>query len=148
MLGTWRWNAGFGLFGTVLTILFSFGNNPWSVVLLRGIYAFIAFFVVAYGMRAVLAFILRPPAIVGEPPAEDTAKGAALDLVTPEDRDDLNDLLKSRLNGEETGGAEGNGPAGQAEAVPFRPLTPPKLVSAQDKGPDELAKAIRHLTGE
>lgn len=43
MFGTWRWNVVFGIFGTVLTVAFSIGNNPITVMLLRSMYAFIAF---------------------------------------------------------------------------------------------------------
>lgn len=141
MLGTWRWNAGLGLLGAGLTILFSIGNNPLPTMLVRSLYAFLAFFALAYAARAVLALILRPPAMAlhdGEQPEE---KGASLDLSTPDDPEELNELLKSQLKGgAETGSAQ--------ETTEFRPLNPPQLVSTDNKKPEQMANAIRHLTGE
>ncbi|RIX51802.1 hypothetical protein D3P08_15415 [Paenibacillus nanensis] len=147
MLGTWRWNVAFGILGLALTALFSFGNNPLSVVMLRGFYAFASFFILAYAARAVLAMILRPPAIPLPPGAEEgeTEKGSQLDVTTPDEAGELNDLLKAQLQG----GNESNPADGQKEAAAeFKPLSPPQFVSSTNKQPEELAKAIRHLTGE
>ncbi|MBH5316617.1 hypothetical protein I6N90_02195 [Paenibacillus sp. GSMTC-2017] len=148
MLGTWRWNVAFGILGVGLTVLFSIGNNPLSVILLRSLYACIAFFVLGYLVRALLAFILRPPAIVGEPFHEQEEKGGQLDLTTPDESDDLNDLLKGQLQS----GAQGTDREEMANSdesdQSFRPLTPPQFVSTNNKQPEDLAKAIRQLTGE
>ncbi|GKU78650.1 hypothetical protein [Paenibacillus sp. L3-i20] len=148
MLGTWRWNVAFGILGMGLTVLFSIGNNPLSVILLRSLYACIVFFVLAYAVRAILAIILRPPAIVGDPFVQHEEKGGQLDLTTPDERDDLNDLLKTQLQG-----GVGEAQSGQADKPNeleqgFRPLAPPQFVSTNNKQPEDLAKAIRHLTGE
>lgn len=147
MQGTWRWNVIFGLMGLGLTVLFSIGNNPLSVMMLRGLYALIAFFLLAYPARFIMALILRPPAIIGEAAESDDAKGNTLDMTTPDEGEDLNDLLKSQLQGgqaeQEQGGSD------KHEADPnFRPLTPPQFVSSTNKQPEDLAKALRHLTGE
>lgn len=145
MLGTWRWNVAFGILGLVLTALFSIGNNPLTVVMLRGFYAFASFFILAYAARAVLGLILRPPTIPLSSEATDgeTEKGSQLDLTTPDESNDLNDLLKAQLQG----GNKGESPSAEAGAD-FRPLSPPQFVSSASKQPEELAKAIRHLTGE
>lgn len=145
MLGTWRWNVAFGILGLVLTTLFSIGNNPLTVVMLRMFYAFASFFILAYVARAVLGFILRPPSIQLSPadPNGDTELGSQLDLTTPDEGNDLNDLLKAQLQG----GSKGESPSAEAGAD-FRPLSPPQFVSSASKQPEELAKAIRHLTGE
>jgi hypothetical protein len=145
MLGTWRWNVVFGIFGTVLTVAFSIGNNPISVMLLRSMYAFIAFFVLAYGVRAVLAYILQPPTLVGEQIEDDESKGTQLDLQTPDESADINQLLKSQL---QDGAANSSADAQSNEATGFRPLNPPQLLSTKNTQPEELVKAIRHLTGE
>ncbi|MEV5024731.1 hypothetical protein [Paenibacillus sp. LPE1-1-1.1] len=145
MLGTWRWNVVFGIFGTVLTVAFSIGNNPITVMLLRSMYAFIAFFVLAYGVRAILAYILQPPAIVGELTEEEEGKGGQLDLQTPDESADLNEMLKSQL---QAGGAAPNADAQNKDAAGFKPLSPPQLLSTKNTQPEELVKAIRHLTGE
>ncbi|WP_028611013.1 hypothetical protein [Paenibacillus harenae] len=147
MLGTWRWNVVFGLIGTVLTVAFSTQNNPVPVTLLRGMYAFIAFFVLAYAARAVLAYILRPPAAFApEHAAQEEGRGTQLDMQTPEETDDLNELLKSQLQDGAMAQPSSGKPA--KDAAEFRPLSPPQLLSAKNKQPEELVKAIRHLTGE
>ncbi|MDQ0059686.1 hypothetical protein [Paenibacillus harenae] len=147
MLGTWRWNVGFGLVGTVLTVAFSLGANPLSVVLLRSAYAFIAFFVLAYAVRTVLAVILKPPALIGESEGTESAEsetGAKLDIQTPDETADLNELLKRQMQE----GVSTNGAQKQEAAGAFKPLNPPQLLSTKNSQPEELAKAIRHLTGE
>lgn len=147
MLGTWRWNVAFGILGIALTALFSFGNNPPAVVLLRGLYAFAAFFLLAYVARVVLALILQPPtmSLPVETQTEPSEKGQQLDLTTPDEGDDLNDLLKAQLQG----GSSDDSPSNQApQEAEFRPLAPPQFVSTTNKQPEELAKAIRRLTGE
>lgn len=145
MLGTWRWNVVFGFIGTVLTVAFSIGNNPVSVTLLRSMYAFIAFFVLAFVMRAVLTYILQPPSIAGEQPEQDEGIGSQLDMLTPDESDDLNQMLKSQLH---DGTATTANEAQANAAAAFRPLNPPQLLSSKNTQPEELVKAIRHLTGE
>lgn len=151
MLGTWRWNAALGILGLGLTFLFSIGNNPLSVVMLRGLYAFSAFFVLAYVARTILALILKPPVLVGESPDAatdsnaDEMKGSQLDLSTPDESDNLNEMLKSQLQG---GHAASSGYTDAQKDAQFRPLAPPQFVSTTNKQPEELAKAVRHLTGE
>ncbi|WP_424765769.1 hypothetical protein [Paenibacillus sp. sgz302251] len=145
MLGTWRWNVVFGIIGTVLTVAFSIGNNPVTVMLLRGMYAFIAFFVLAYAARAVLTYILQPPSLAEEATEQDEGKGTQLDMQTPDESDDLNQLLKSQLQDGSLAQPVHNE---SKEPGDFRPLDPPQLLSTKNKQPEELVKAIRHLTGE
>ncbi|OUS71575.1 hypothetical protein B1748_26415 [Paenibacillus sp. MY03] len=154
MLGSWRWNVGFGIAGVGLTVIFSLGNNPMSVILMRSLYAFVAFFVVAFAARFVLGVILQPPAIPMGPSEEeaDDPRGAEMDLRTPDESDDLNQLLKAQL---QQGASSSPQPATQPVkeganegASSFKPLSPPQLVSTAGKQPEELAKAVRHLTGE
>ncbi|MFX3632940.1 MAG: hypothetical protein ACE3L7_01235 [Candidatus Pristimantibacillus sp.] len=143
MIGTWRWNVVLGLAGAALTILFSIGKNPLTVMLLRSVYAFIAFVIIAFILRAVLAFILRPPTI--EAIDDEEGKGKSLDLSTPDESDDINQMLKSQLDGGTNSSVnEENKAAVQGQ---FRPLNPPQLLSAQSKEPEELAKVVRHMTG-
>ncbi|MEK3882162.1 hypothetical protein [Paenibacillus sp. PL2-23] len=148
MLGTWRWNVAFGILGIALTAIFSFGNNPLTVVLLRGLYAFAAFFLLGYVARLVWGMILQPPALSanGEEGADEQVKGQQLDVTTPDEVDDINDLLKAQLQG--GGSAEPPAPADAQKQAEFRPLAPPQFVSNTNKQPEELVKAIRHLTGE
>jgi len=151
MIGSWRWNVAFGLIGAVLTIIFSISSNLINVVLLRSLYAFISFFVVAFAVRALFAQIIKPPALTIAQAGTDEEKGAQLDLVTPSQTDDLNDLLKSQMTNTEV-----QIPAEHAlkkeeeqqKQAEFKPLNPPQFVSSKNTEPEELAKAIRHLTGE
>ncbi|WP_201000540.1 hypothetical protein [Paenibacillus glycanilyticus] len=142
MVGNWRWNVGLGIVGAVLTLLFSIGKNPLSVMLMRSMYAFIAFVAIAFVMRFLLAFILRPPVMHQAETVGEEGKGTQLDLQTPDESEDLNQLLKSQMDGHKTQDVQH-----QEQQSQFKPLTPPKLVSTQNKEPEELAKAIRHLTG-
>lgn len=143
MIGTWRWNAAFGIFGSLLTLIFSIGSNGLAVTSLRSLYAFIAFFVLMYLFRALFALILNTggtaPADQTEYQNQNETKGSQVDMSTPDESDELNDLLKKQMDGNvqlEPGGQAG-----------FQPLSPPKLVSTPNKEPEELAKAVRHLTG-
>ncbi|WP_338555973.1 hypothetical protein [Paenibacillus sp. KS-LC4] len=147
MIGNWRWNVGLGLTGVILTILFSLGKNAVTVILLRSVYAFIAFVVIAFILRAVLTFILKPPALLDNGAIEEDGVGSQFDLTTPDESEDLNQLLKDGLDTRPAQGeADGKQQMSQ-EQEPFRPLAPPQLVSAQNKEPEELAKVVRHLTG-
>lgn len=146
MFGTWRWNAGLGLLGLILTIVFSIGKNPVPVALLRSGYAFIAFFLLAYVLRFVWAMIIKTSNTQEqqEQQVEAEEKGTQLDLTTPDDQEDLNELLKPKQDTKATPSAANDG---QGEQTDFKPLTPTKLVSTQGNDPEQLAKAVRHLTG-
>jgi len=92
----------------------------------------------AFALRWVLGFILGQSA---GPNGSDTstgggseALGATFDVVTPDEDEELKNLLKQKP-GNESGSEPG-----------FKPLQPPKLVSTKD--PEELAKAVRHLKEE
>ncbi|RXZ76938.1 hypothetical protein EBB07_32060 [Paenibacillaceae bacterium] len=134
MVGSIRWNVAFGLFGSVLTFLFSLGANGIAVTSLRSLYAFIALFLLMFMLRFVLRLLLGHEE---EAAVEEETRGAALDLVTPEDQEDLNDLLKSQLASGSTGA--------DVKETGFQPLAPPKLASTQGKSPEELAEAVRRL---
>jgi hypothetical protein len=146
MLGTWRWNVVIGILGSLLTIAFSFTNNPITVVLLRSLYAFIAFFVLAYLFRFIWKLILQPPGLMAasELSDDEDGKGTRLDMKTPDESEDLNELLKAQL---QDGAVTATDRPSQDQAD-FRPLNPPQLLSTKNTQPEELAKAIRHLTGE
>jgi hypothetical protein len=81
-------------------------------------------------------FLIAGNAQNPELPVVDEGKGGQLDISTPDEGEDLNELLKAQLDG---------GLPLQHEESEFRPLTPQKLVSGQNRDPDELAQAIRHL---
>ncbi|UVI32522.1 hypothetical protein [Paenibacillus spongiae] len=142
MIGTWRWNAVLGICGGLLTFIFSLSSNGLTITAMRFVYAFAVFFALAYLFRAVLALILRTPAVTmreEEAPDVTEEKGSLVDLSTPDESDELSGMLKLQL--------EGKPKAENQQPALFKPLQPEKLVSTPNKEPDELAKAIRHLTG-
>lgn len=135
MVGSFRWNAGMGIAGMLLVFAVSVGNNGFAVSCLRGLYAFLAFFLLAYAVRAVLHVIVssagsEPAATVPNPDV-----GGQVDLATPETGEDLNELLKGQLDAGRTAEA----------SAEFKPFKPTRLVSTQNKDPEEIAQAIRHL---
>jgi hypothetical protein len=120
MIGSWRWNAGFGGFGAALTFLLSLANNPIGTTFLRSLYGFAAFALLAFALRLVLGLLL-PPSVAagGDRPEEE--RGAVLDLVTPDEGEELSEMLKQQwADGKEDPGAR------------FRPLQAKRLVSLDD----------------
>ncbi|WP_127531910.1 hypothetical protein [Paenibacillus kobensis] len=144
MIGTWRWNFGFGAAGGLLTLLFSMNGNTFAVSCMRAGYAFAAFFLAAFLFRAILKLALTPqpsiPVSRTAAPAGQSGQGQNFEAVTPDETEALHDLLKSDPKGSAV-------PQADKESNGFQPLNPPKLVSTQNKEPEELAKAIRHMTG-
>ncbi|WP_219836682.1 hypothetical protein [Paenibacillus sp. R14(2021)] len=142
MIGSWRWNVSLGVGGSLLTLLFSLGSNGLGITSLRCLYAFAAFFVLTFFFRALVAFSLKPSpsaALMHSEPMEPT-RGHNIDYSTPEEDEELKSLLKNQM--------DSSGMLEPDQQHPgFKPLSPPKLVSTQNKEPEELAKAIRHLTG-
>ncbi|XEC97134.1 hypothetical protein AB6A23_11620 [Paenibacillus tarimensis] len=141
MLGSIRWNSALGLFGFILTFIFSIGSNGFTITLLRSVYAFLTLFAIAFALRYVLGLINasvgRQSSNALQQQAEEQT-GSELDLVTPDEQEDLNRMLKEQMvAGRPLGSAE--------QQSSFQPLSPPKLVSAKDKSAEELAQAVRHL---
>ncbi|MFD1774397.1 hypothetical protein [Paenibacillus rhizophilus] len=138
MIGTILINFICGLVGFVFTFLFSMRNNLPLTSLFRGLTGFILWFVLAFALRWVLGLIVKQTANPDKPSdASDDNKetlGARLDISTPDEDEELKDLLKPKA---------GQGNQGNEE---FKPLQPPQLVSMKD--PEELAKAVRHLKKE
>ncbi|PZD93346.1 hypothetical protein DNH61_22160 [Paenibacillus sambharensis] len=139
MLGSVRWNLVIGGAGMLLTFLVSLGKNGFAISSLRGLYAFIALFLIGFLFRAVLSLIVGgSPAPVME--TSSAGLGGQVDAVTPDEGEDLNDLLKSQL--------EGSLEPDRSEENAFKPFEPKRLVSTQNKNPEELANALRHLSEE
>lgn len=142
MIGTWRWNVGFGAFGGMMSLLFSMNGNTFAVSCLRGVYAFAAFYLLAFLFRAVLRMAMPQPTVpsLRHDEHEDSQEaGKQFEAVTPDESEELHELLKSDSNVWTA--------AAGAQSHQFQPLKPPQLVSTQNKDPEELAKAVRHLTG-
>ena len=125
-------NLGVGAFGFLITYVTALGNNLPGTSLVRGLMGFALWFMLAFIPRWVLGFIGK----TNDPHREEAdSLGAHLDISTPDEEDELKDLLRP-------------GPPASDDAAEggFQPLRPPKLVTAKD--PEELAKAVRQLKEE
>lgn len=132
MIGSIRWNILFGTVGFLLTFLMSIGSNFLVRALLNSAYSFLIMFAVVFALRWILGTLVGLKAVSDpvELAAEDV--GNAVNETTPDDQDQLNDLLKNQLKGPES-------------AEPFVPLQPKKLASVPDADPEQLAQALRQL---
>jgi len=150
MYGSWRWNLGTGVFGLLIVFLIGLSNNPWAISLIRGLYACVAFFLLAYPIRYILGLLFpteEASAEAVQTEVEHTQSGNNVDYVTPESEEDLNAILRDQLApGKLVDKAE---PLAKNEKTEqFKPLKPTKLVSTDNIQAEELTKAVRHLTGE
>jgi hypothetical protein len=129
MIGSIRWNIALGVFGFLLTFIFSITNNVFSTSFIHSLYSGIILFLVAFGFRWFFGTVFN------ETPNQ-THIGNQLDLITPEESDEIHQLMR---NDNET----------DPEKSDFTPLNPPKLVSKgnlDNLDPEELVKAIRHMS--
>jgi hypothetical protein len=131
MKGNLLFNLVFGAVGFVLTLLISMGNNLFMTSLIRGLISFVIWFLLAFLLRWVWGVVSVPEA-EHEAAAAEQERGTRFDVTTPDESDELNDLLTPRPASD------------QEDGKGFTPLNPPKLVSAKD--PEELVKAVRHLS--
>ncbi|WP_274361458.1 hypothetical protein [Paenibacillus thermotolerans] len=125
MIGSILWNAAAAVAGAALIFLLSYGHNPPATSGMRALYSFVIVFAVTFAVRWLLALALTggagPNATSPSPPETDGAaeddKGQSIDFTTPDDDKD------------------------------FSPLNPPKLKTVRGlEDPEELAKAIRHMS--
>jgi uncharacterized membrane protein YciS (DUF1049 family) len=140
MLGSIRWNLVLGLAGMLLTFFFSLGNNGFVVSCIRAVYAFAAFFAAGWLLRGALQLILASNEAERMLRAAEEAReaGTHVDLRTPDDAAELNEMLKAQRDS-----------ASPADpAAEFRPLEPKRLFSIEGKNPEELAQAVRNLVRE
>ncbi|NEU25360.1 hypothetical protein [Paenibacillus ottowii] len=134
LFGSLRINLWSGVVGFILTFVLSVGSNLLTTSLIRGLIAFVFWFLLAFVLRWTLGVVARPDLGNAQDRASSQVDGVGgnLDLTTPDENENLNELLKPKPEQTDEGN---NG---------FAPLKPPKLVSNKD--PEELAKAVRHLT--
>jgi hypothetical protein len=127
-----------GALGFVITFLTSSINNLYMTSLIRSFIAFVIWFLLSLVFKWIMGIMTTRPDDgtweEGEIKSDTVMdqRGVRFDLTLPDDSEELNDLLKPKPESS-IGGDHG-----------FTPLNPPKLVSAQD--PEQLAKAVRHLT--
>lgn len=134
LFGSFRINLWSGVVGFILTFVLSVGSNLLTTSLIRGLIAFAFWFLLAFALRWTLGVIAQPDLGNAQSRASSRVDGVGenLDLTTPDENENLNELLKPKP--EQTDGGDHG----------FAPLNPPKLVS--NKNSEELAKAVRHLT--
>jgi len=151
MLGTWRWNLSFGVFGFFLILLFSLTNNPLITSLIRGTYALITFFLLAFPVRFVCGVFINPSQEVGattEEVVDQSLKGTKVNLVTPDEDEDLNEVLRAQITQTKSSTPNDEVKGTQDLSQQFQPLKPTQLVNTDKMESEELTKVIRHLTGE
>ncbi|GIP14572.1 hypothetical protein J40TS1_02140 [Paenibacillus montaniterrae] len=150
MYGSWRWNLSFGIFGLIIVFLIGMINNPWTTSLLRGGYAFVLFFLLAFVVRYIMASLLAPSperAAAEQEMVEEELAGSNIDYVTPDGEEDLNAVLREQMAQGKVEKAE-PAPVQDEKAAQFQPLKPKKLVSTENMQAEDLTRAVRHLTGE
>lgn len=138
MAGKIRYFLLFGFIGFLITYAVSAGNNLFATSLIRSIVAFAVWFALSWAGSWVINFLKElPPDVETQEEAALAAepeKGGNLDLTTPDESEEIGDLLKQT-------------PKGDLSEQEFTPLNPPRLVkTTDDKSPEELAKVVRHLT--
>lgn len=136
MIGNLRFNLSAGFTGFIFTFLITLRNNLWLTSLNRALIAFAIWFALAFLLRWVFTLAFKPAKGFNEEferpgEAADEQLGNRLDMTTPDEDKELMNLIKPE-------------PEQNQEGKGFVPLNPPKLVSTKD--PEELAKAVRHLT--
>jgi hypothetical protein len=127
MIGTIRWNIGLGGFGFILTFMFSFSNNVFSTAFVRSFLSGLVLFFIVFLFRWIMGTIIFPSS-----PTE-TIVGKKFDFVTPDESIEIHQLM--RTDSETV-----------ADEPSFAPLNPPKLVSKHNMDPEEMVKAIRHMS--
>lgn len=140
MKGSLRWNAVWAGFGFLITFLLSLRHNILTTSLLRGLISGLIFFLLLYVGRFLIRTVIgdqgepkRPFTAAAAKPADESQLGQSLDLTTPDEGDELNQLLKPQQPGTE-------------EA--FAPLDPPKLSTRITDDPNRMAQALRQMTEE
>jgi hypothetical protein len=126
MIGSIRWNLALGVFGFILSFILSISNNIFTTALKNGIYSGVILFLIAFIFRWLFgALFLAAPV--------ETHVGKKLDLITPDETEEIHQLLRNENEKE-------------SEQSDFIPLNPPKLVSKSVSNPEEMVKALRHMS--
>jgi hypothetical protein len=61
MVGTWLSNVVLGFLGFIIVFFSSFSNNGFMTSLVRGLIAYVSFFLIAYLFRWMIYFIISDP---------------------------------------------------------------------------------------
>lgn len=142
MYGKIKFNLLFAAVGFIITFFFSFSHNLLTTSLIRGVIAFVLWFLLAFAVRWMWGLVGMGPSS-GEPPEGEQGNGEVgnlVDLTTPDETEALNDMLKHADKQQEV--------ASESGSLAFEPLNPPRLVKTTDRSTEEIVKAVRHLTEE
>lgn len=151
MYGNWRWNVYSALIGILFVFLLGMINNPWNIALIRGAYAAIGFALLAFPIRFIIGLLVGNEEEVEEENETDqeveaNLAGSNVDYVTP-DQEDLNSIIREQLQNV-AANEEAEVASKEDKVNQFEPLRPKKFVSTENMEPQDLTKAVRHLTGE
>ncbi|WP_138493954.1 hypothetical protein [Paenibacillus pinistramenti] len=141
MAGKMLFNWLFGGVGFLLTLIVSSSHNLFITSIIRSLIAFVIWFLLAFGIRWMFGMLQtgHAPVNAKAPTGKEDGekKGLRFDMTTPDENEAIHDMLKpSEHETSET----------NQGAASFQPLNPPRLVKTADRDPEELAKAVRHLT--
>ncbi|WP_426447058.1 hypothetical protein ACP26L_24050 [Paenibacillus sp. S-38] len=143
MIGSLRWNLYTGVAAFIITFVLSIPNNIWLTTFVRSCYSFIILFLLVFACRWLLGTFAglnglpaAQPSVMADAAPEEPSKGQAFDAMTPDEDQELHQMLKGTMN---------------ASAPPeqgFAPLKPPKLSTKVQPTPEELAQAVRQMSEE
>lgn len=127
MIGQTKWNVIVSSLGMVLTIFISLQRNVWLTSLQRGVYTFIALFILTFIVRWLLYTIVHFNA--------NRTVGSRVNLSTPADHDVLNTPLPEEQQDEQRY---------KEQPQQLNPLKLPKLETTAEV--EEAVKVIRHMS--
>ncbi|MBD0380333.1 hypothetical protein [Paenibacillus sedimenti] len=139
MIGTIRINVIVAALAGIFTFALSIGNNVFLTTCLRSFYSFLILFVLTFGFRWVLGFMMGLEHANGNLLEDSTnnAVGQNLDVITPDEDAATHEMLKANMNPHH---------ADIAKESEFSPLNPPKLVTKNNLDPEQLAGALRRMS--
>lgn len=145
MIGTLLWNVILAALGFILTFAFSTAHNLVGTSLVKGLISGVLFFllgfIIRYGFGSLVGMKENSPNVPANSQKKNQDSGRTLDLSTPDDSLEVQELLKQQ-------NASGNDAASESGSGEFTPLAPPKLATKQSLDPEHLAKAVRHISEE
>lgn len=138
MIGSIRWNFFVGALAFIVTFILSMSKNIWLTTVIRSFYSFALLFVLMFLCRFLLGTFAGLNRLSAQEQEAEGAegKGTAVDAVTPDQDEELRELLKSGVDPNKTAAAD------------FSPLNPPKLRMKEQPSPEEMAQAVRRMSDE
>ncbi|MGF9711563.1 hypothetical protein [Paenibacillus naphthalenovorans] len=137
MIGSIRWNFIIGALAFIVTFVLSMSKNIWLTTIIRSFYSFAILFILVFLCRFLLGTFagLNRLSVQAQEAGETEAKGIAVDAVTPDEDEELHELLKP-------------GADPKSASADFTPLNPPKLRVKKQPDPEEMAQAVRRMSDE